>query len=233
MSISSTPNRQQVIDYLRRHPDFFMTEDDLLAGLSLPHPSGKAVSLLERQVAVLRDRGQDARHKLHSLLVNARTNDQLFETTSKLVLALLRAEGLVSIISTAQEQLLAQPNIDACEIILCDTLIKSVSKPAPVLRSLSAHRLKADYAEVFRLNHTHCGPLDRKRIDYLFPANPDTLDVRSTALCPLCVSGNPALIALGNTESDYFNIHLDTLFLDFIGRLLSTLLEKSAKAKQP
>ena len=84
----------QVADYLRIHPEFFVERDDLLAELSLPHESGKAISLLERQVTILRERGIDARQKLNTLIENARNNDQLFDTTRNLVLALLRAEGI-------------------------------------------------------------------------------------------------------------------------------------------
>ena len=54
-------SEEQVVDYLRNHLNFFTGKDELLAKLSLPHESGKAVSLLERQVTILRDRGIEAR----------------------------------------------------------------------------------------------------------------------------------------------------------------------------
>ena len=235
---ASSVNRQQVIDYLRRHPDFFMGEDDLLAALALPHGlpggDGSPVSLLERQVAVLRHRGQDTRHKLDSLLTNARNNDQLFDITSRLVLALLQADTIEAIVATTRQQLLAQPNIDACEILLAD----SFNAAPGTLRLISEARLRSDYAEVFRLNRTHCGPLDEKRLKELFPSGSrddsrddsrDAPSIRSTALTPIPAATAPALIAFGNLKPDYFNIHLDTLFLDFIGRLLATLLDRSTR----
>ena len=49
--------------------------DDLLQDLEVTHPAGGAVSLLERQVAVLRDRNMDMRHRLSQLLDTARDND--------------------------------------------------------------------------------------------------------------------------------------------------------------
>ena len=47
---------REVADFLRRHPDFFERHLALLTELVVPH-SGRtgAVSLLERQVTVLRD----------------------------------------------------------------------------------------------------------------------------------------------------------------------------------
>ncbi len=44
---------QDVASYLKTNPEFFIEQEDLLADLSLPHESGKAISLLERQVTCL------------------------------------------------------------------------------------------------------------------------------------------------------------------------------------
>ena len=104
---------EDVAEYLKSHPEFFIEQDELLADLSLPHESGKAISLLERQVTILRDRGMDARHKLNNLLENARNNDQLFDTTRNLVLALLRAKDVTEMANVAQDQLSNHANIDA------------------------------------------------------------------------------------------------------------------------
>ena len=109
---------EQVVSYLRRHAEFFIDQEDLLADLSLPHQSGKAISLLERQVTILRDRGIDARQKLGNLLENARNNDQLFDTTQNLVLALLNSKSTTELANITQDQLSHHGSIDACEIII-------------------------------------------------------------------------------------------------------------------
>ena len=54
---SNELSAQEVASYLKANPEFFIKQEDLLADLSLPHKSGKAISLLERQVTILRDRG--------------------------------------------------------------------------------------------------------------------------------------------------------------------------------
>jgi len=95
----------QVAEYLRTHPEFFESQTELLADLRLPHESGKAISLLERQVVILRERGQEARQKLGSLLANARDNDQLFDVTRDLVLSLLRARDATEVAEITQDKL--------------------------------------------------------------------------------------------------------------------------------
>ena len=102
-----------VVSYLRNHPEFFIEQEDLLADLSLPHESGKAISLLERQVTILRERGIYAREKLNNLLENARNNDQLFDTTRKFLFASLRSKNVTGIAEVTHDQLSNHANIDA------------------------------------------------------------------------------------------------------------------------
>ena len=63
---------EQVANYLQQHPAFFVDHQDLLGDLFLPHESGPAVSLVERQVSILRERNIDMRNRLSKLLYNAR-----------------------------------------------------------------------------------------------------------------------------------------------------------------
>ena len=48
-------SEELIIQYLRSHPDFFIRNEHLLQDLKLPHQSGKAISLGERQVQVFRE----------------------------------------------------------------------------------------------------------------------------------------------------------------------------------
>ena len=217
-----TVREDQVVGYLRRNPDFFARQDDLLAEISLPHDSGGAISLLERQVNILRARGTEARQKLNNLLENARNNDQLFDTTQNLILALLRAADVTEIAEIAQNQLSNHANVDACELIVVDQEGLDV---APTVRTQSAEHLKTEFEDIFRLKRTHCGSLDQKTIDQLF--HNDAASIRSTALCPVISNGEViAILALGNQREDTFSANLDTLFLDFIGRVIGAVLGK-------
>ena len=218
---SSELSAEEVASYLKTNPEFFLEQEELLADLSLPHESGKAISLLERQVTILRDRGIDARQKLNNLLENARNNDQLFDTTRNLVLALLRAKDVTEIADVAQDQLSNHTNIDSCEVIL---VAKKGLKVADSVRTESQDILKKQFADVFRLKRTHCGAISQEQIQYLFPSQ--GIGIKSTALCPVISNGDVlALIAFGNQTENYFNLNLDTLFLDFIGHVVGAVLD--------
>ena len=76
---SELPGAEQVAAYLKAHKDFFVDHESLLADITIPHETGKAVSLVERQVGVLRERNIELRERLTRLLDVARENDMLFE----------------------------------------------------------------------------------------------------------------------------------------------------------
>ena len=85
-----------VVQYLQATPDFFERHAALLAKLRLPHTrsSGQTVSLIERQVDVLRERNQGLERKLKELVDVARSNAQLTEKIHRFARRLIRARTL-------------------------------------------------------------------------------------------------------------------------------------------
>ncbi|MGI9321752.1 MAG: DUF484 family protein, partial [Thiogranum sp.] len=73
------PDTEQVASFLGNHPDFFNSHPELLTEIRLSHATGKAVSLIEKQVQVLRDQNQDLKNKLLELVDVAHDNDRLNE----------------------------------------------------------------------------------------------------------------------------------------------------------
>ncbi len=83
--MSDTPEltADQVADWLLDHPHFFADREELLAEMRVPHQRGTAISLVERQLGLLRDRNGEMRHRLTHLMDVARDNDRLFDKTRR------------------------------------------------------------------------------------------------------------------------------------------------------
>ena len=79
--------------FLRAHPNFLQDRPGLLAVLNLPHGGEGVVSLVERQVSVLRERNIASRQKLAELSDISRENDRLLDATRNTILALLAGEN--------------------------------------------------------------------------------------------------------------------------------------------
>ena len=69
----------KVVAWLRDDPDFFTRYPELVENLRIPHPCRPAVSLLEYQNRLLRERSQRLHDKLLELVAIARDNDRLAE----------------------------------------------------------------------------------------------------------------------------------------------------------
>ena len=101
----SSLTAEDIENYLRNHPDFFLTRPELLADIVIPHRSGDAVSLVEKQVKVLREQNEQARKRLHELIEIAKLNEDLAHRMHHLVLTLIDAADPEEIFKTLYENL--------------------------------------------------------------------------------------------------------------------------------
>ena len=71
---------ESIAAYLQRNPEFFERHQALLARLQLPHArGGSTISLVERQIEVLREKQAALESKLAELVHVARANDAIAE----------------------------------------------------------------------------------------------------------------------------------------------------------
>ena len=119
-AVATTPtlNDEQVRDYLKQNGDFLQRNPDMLDHLHISHASGSAVSLVEKQVGVLRERNIDMRHRLNALTANARDNDKLYEQTRQLVLALLDAGNVDELYAAFMNAMEKNFKVDYASMIL-------------------------------------------------------------------------------------------------------------------
>lgn len=83
-------NAEEIALYLKTHPEFFEQHGDLLTQIRIPDPhGGAAISLAERQVALLRDKARVLESKLAELIGYGEENDVIAEKVHRLAMALL------------------------------------------------------------------------------------------------------------------------------------------------
>lgn len=212
---------EQIEAYLREHPDFFVTQPELLAELSLPHESGSAISLVERQVAILRERNIDMRHRLSKLLDNARDNDKLFDKTKRLVLNLLEGQDMGDIIDALHYSFDKDFSIHYTSVILFGNLDKVPSSQARVVTIAEA---REHVGALLKNSRAVCGTLGAKEMQFIFDEHAS--DIGSVAAVPLVHGSVFGLLAIGNRDPHYYRSSMGTLFLGYIAEVLNRLLPK-------
>lgn len=224
MSASPIPepdlSTEAVSAWLKRHPDFFADRDGLLAELSLPHHSGAAVSLVERQVSVLRDRNTDLRRRMQQLLDAARQNDRLFDNSRKLVLALLDAQTLEQLLVTVEESLARDFSADAHRLLLWNQpALPAIGQACNV----SETDARAALGSLLDSGRVICGVLREGERDFLFGAGSG---VQSAAVVPLKDTGLFGVLAIGSRDPHRFQTQMGTLFLEYLADILGRLLPR-------
>ena len=214
---------EQVARYLKNHPGFFLSREDLIMDLKLVHPSGKAVSLLERQVALLRERNMDMRQRLSELLDNARDNDTLFGQSRRLTLALLEARTLDQLTSAFNHAMTHDFDVDFATVVLISELPPK-SSGSRVVTTLEAQR---QIANLLKNRSGTLGILRAEEVEFLFPKQHS--QIGSCAVMPIGSQPSQGVIAIGSKNPDYFHSGMGTLFLGYLAELMERLAPRFLK----
>lgn len=209
----------QVTAYLKQHPDFFHSHPQLLNSLHIPHQVNGAVSLVERQAAVMRQRNSDLQGQLHELVDAARHNDLQFEKTKRLVLAMVEAHELDEVVVALDEGLCQDFNGDVTRLILFQDDRLEVQGNLKVLPLSEAESKVADLVES---DWAICGSLTDAQRQFLFDDRASS--VLSAAVIPLVKGHTQGLLAIGSFEANYFHSSMGTLFLNYVGEVLSRVI---------
>ena len=205
--------------YLRKHPDFLSGRPALLAELALSHDSGVATSLIERQVAVLRDQSHYYRNQLNELMNIAQDNDRLGGRFRALSLAFMDARDGGAAISLLEISLREDFVADYACLLWPEEVLPQFSGD---LLSLRQGRLEGlpDFPKALLDGKPICGRFSDKLIESLF----DDRSVGSAALVPIRVDGGMALLAIGCADETHFHADQGTIFLEYLGALLARSL---------
>ena len=202
--------------WLLRHPDFFQHHTDCLEALKIPHACGDAVSLVMRQIELLRDKNRKLQAQFNDILHIARENDSLLRRFHQLTIAMLDAATLEDALGALRWLLhdcfqadfvsvrLIQPVIDCPIIDLC------VSEDCPQL-SL--------FRRILEIGKPECGKPSQEQSAFLFGAA--ATEVESIALVPLQHAGLKGVLAIGSSDSERFEPEMGSLFLSQMGDVVA------------
>jgi uncharacterized protein YigA (DUF484 family) len=214
---------QGVADYLRRHPTFFEDKPTLLADLRVPHTAGTAVSLVERQVAVLRESNAKLQEQLEGLLQVARTNDKLNALLHTFTLRIIECDSLDDLLALIHKQLHRDFSADLVAVRLLASVNDTNITAADVFPE-DADAFCGLFRRVLTVGKPFCGQLDAEQLQSLFGEQSES--VVSSALLPLGKAGALGVVVIGSFERDRFHSGVDTAFLQNLSEVISAALAR-------
>ena len=220
-------DEERIERYLSLNPDFFERHQPLLARMRLPHMrTGSTVSLVERQVEVLREQKSEADRRLAEFVSVARANDQLADRIHRFTRRLLRAPSAAAALASLEASL--REDFDAFHSVLLltapgDTLRHTEQEP--FLRKLPPDDANIrTFEALLATGKPRCGQVRDSQRDFLF--GPEAPSIGSVALVPLGEAGCMGLLALGSAERERFHPGMSTEFLKRMGELITDALSR-------
>ena len=217
-----------VAEFLQGCPDFFERNGALLTKLRLPHlrNEGTTVSLVERQVEVLRERNQALERKLKELVDVARGNDALADRIHRLSQRLIRARDLSQTVLAIETSL--REDFDAMHAVLVlltgEAAALAAQSPTFVRASTRDSADMRSFESLLETGKPRCGQVRDSQRDFLFGAG--TVSIGSVALAPLGPRGSLGLLAIGSSDAERFHPGMHTDFLSRIADLVAFALTR-------
>lgn len=217
---STTIKEEDVVSYLQQHPNFFLTNSALLTELSLPHPdTGSAVSLIERQVGVMREEKIRTEQQLKALHHTAQNNEQLLKRLQHLIVLLIQSDSLEQSIGYLRSALLDDFHADSVVVQLYDKALKQPNSIDP--SDLGLKSLKA----LIDKNSCFCGRLTDEQKAILFGEGAS--EISSAVVIPLPGTHHNeellGLIAIGSVDPTRYAPDMGTVFINHLGAVINTI----------
>ncbi|MBX2837529.1 MAG: DUF484 family protein [Gammaproteobacteria bacterium] len=209
-----------VVRFLRLNPDFFNQNSDVLPRLRIPHHTGGAVSLIEKQVSVLRSKCATLESSLHDLISVARDNEQLHQRLHSLIQELISAQSITDVVSLTRDSLIDNFNADDVRLVLMQPDENAVTDEHKEYQWLATAGEDYDaFQALFEKRDTLCGEPTEAQMAVLTREAP--LELASAAIIPLFYEKELGLLVLTSRDEHRFASGKGVMFLNQLGEVLS------------
>ena len=211
-----------VADYLKNNLNFFVKNPEILAELKIPHEHGGAISLVEKQLTVLREQNQETNKKIHELIEIATQNEELARRMHQLALTLIDADDPKDIFSTMYDNL--KKNFHADRVI-----VRLFANPAFIDSSATDEFVGKESIEeslfkrIIEKREPLSGKMKHQQQVFLFGDDGD--DIASSVMIPLHGVGWGGILAIGSFDAERFQPGMGIELLANLGEILSFIIK--------
>ncbi|MFK5892039.1 MAG: DUF484 family protein [Pseudomonadota bacterium] len=214
-------SEEAVAQYLSNHPDFFQNKDNLIEKLTINHASGQAISLIERQVNILRSQNNQLDKQLSELFSIAKENEHSTQKMHNLILSLLSCQHLHDVASLLQSRLVKEFSVDSVSLKLfsADNVVLDSNNTICIDKQSAQAKI---LMKIIHKREPVCGFFKELNPQEL----PTKISIASMAVMPLFVDKNNCFgtLVLGSEDKQHFKPENGTLFLKNLAEIVSYTL---------
>lgn len=224
---NSAEKAEVTIDYLRKHPDFFIHHPEILTTLNVPHDTDKNVSsLIEYQVSRLRHQTAELQKSINSLKEDACVKRELAEHIHSLSLSIQKVTNFKQLYELVSRGL--KRDYSASQVLLY--LFKKCNSENIDYSGIKfldkGSKLSLMFTEIFHRGKALCGSLQEEHIEALFGKNHNT--IRSTILIPLIQPDWQGLLVIGSQKNNCYSHGFELDLLVYLSRVITPVINKQS-----
>jgi uncharacterized protein YigA (DUF484 family) len=216
---------QQALDiarYLKAHPEFFLQYGEVLAGVSIPHAhGGRAISLQERQLEVLREKNRALEARLAELVRLGQENEAITGKLQAWTRGVLLEDDPARLPAALSEGLAAVFSVP--QVALRLWRVREAYRDLPQAAEVTPDAVTLATS----MKQPYCGPNQQMLAAAWLPG--EGADTRSLALLPLRRGADPeafGMLVLGSADAERFRAGMGTAFLERIAETASAALSR-------
>ena len=212
-------NEKEVEQFLLLNPDFLSKNSHILNTLEIVHETGGAVSLIQKQVELLRENYNSTSNNLLGLIEIAKNNESIFLRTKDLILDLILCKNSIDIISLAERRFEGQFQADKCKLLFFRENLN-----LPKGRIIDPKEAHGVFGKKYNAVDIYFGSINKKESNYIFKKKSGIVEC---VLVPIKSPDCPGLLALGSKKEGVYSNDYDSMFLEFVAQVLANLIERN------
>lgn len=225
-ALASMPDdHSSVAEYLRKHREFFVEHPELLNDLVIPHPTGKAVSLVEKQVELLRAENRELKARFRELVRIARENEELARRLHRLTLKLVETESLDQALAVLYQDLRADFSADRVLVQLFAEAVAGVKRAEFIGRGAPQRQV---FIDALIERRPQCGRLQKHQYKAVFDAGSQAgaADADgSAAVLPLSGKTWDGVLVIASHDARRYHPEMGIDLLAHVGDVVSLILQ--------
>ena len=226
--ISESLSENLVTDYLKNNPNFFVENPLILTELKIPHESGTAISLVEKQLAVLRDQNEETNQRICELIEIARNNEKLARRMHQLALTLIDANNPKDVFTALYENLKKNFHADSVVVrLFADPIFIDPPRVEEFVGKSSED--ESLFKNIIESREPLSGKINRQQEVFLFGDKKN--DIASSVIIPLHGFRWTGVLAIGSFDAEYFKPGMGIELLANLGEILSFIIKPWVEKK--